>query len=114
MVKTKDWTPATISSNRPNGTPTVHRTLGNLQISPSITCPALILANSRKHRVIGRTLILVASTILKKGARYHGDPLGSNLELDLFFTKYKSITVPNQKERANERLKASVVVTGYL
>lgn len=36
-------------------------------------CPALILANSRKQRVTGRTATLINSTTLKKETKYQGE-----------------------------------------
>jgi hypothetical protein len=49
-------------------------------------CPALILAASRKDKVIGRTIILTVSTRIKKGFSQSGAPLGRipavNLEIE--------------------------------
>jgi hypothetical protein len=39
-------------------------------------CPALILAANRNERVIGRTRILIVSTITKKGLSHQGAPAG--------------------------------------
>jgi len=49
------------------------------------TCPAVMLAKRRKHKVIGRTLILISSTIHKKGTRYQGEFAGSNEDTALYF-----------------------------
>jgi len=76
-------------------------------------CPALILANRRKHRVIGRTKILIISTKDKKGIRYHGVLAGNKEEVDEGLTK-KIITLVNHNANAAARLKDKVVVTGKL
>lgn len=76
-------------------------------------CPALILANSRKHKVIGRTLILTNSTSLRKGTRYQGDPAGNTVEQRLTLIRSKSILL-TQNHKAIPRLNPKVVVTGKL
>ena len=43
---------------------------------PRTTCPAVILADSRKERVNGRTIILVDSIRTKKGFNQSGAPPG--------------------------------------
>jgi len=77
------------------------------------TWPAVILAKRRKHRVIGRTEILINSTIHKNGTRYQGEFEGSREEGNLNFTVWIK-TPPNQHERAAPKLKPNVVVIGYL
>jgi len=72
-----------------------------------------MLANKRKHKVIGRTRILVISTSDRKGIRYQGVLAGSREEADKGFTK-KMITLANHKENAAPKLKDKVVVTGKL
>jgi len=76
-------------------------------------CPALILARRRKHKVIGRTIILIISTKDKKGTRYHGVLAGKREDADKGFTK-KIITLANHKDRAAAKLNANVVVIGKL
>lgn len=76
-------------------------------------CPALILAKSRKHKVIGRTIILIISTKDKKGIRYHGVFAGKRDEVDIGLTK-KMITLAIHKDRATAKLNDRVVVTGKL
>jgi len=79
----------------------------------NIMCPALILANRRKHRVIGRTIILTISTNLKKGIKYQGVLVGSREDADEGFTR-KIITLANHRDSAAPKLKDRVVVTGKL
>jgi len=76
-------------------------------------CPALIFAKSRKHKVIGRTIILIISTRDKKGMRYHGVFDGKREEVDIGLTK-KMITLANHKDRAAAKLNDKVVVIGKL
>lgn len=114
MKNTKAWTRETISSRTPNNTPTDSvPTKGILHISLNIMCPALILAKRRKHRVIGRTMMLIISTKDKKGIKYQGVLAGNKEEVDEGFTK-KIITLANHKANAAARLKDNVVVTGKL
>jgi len=114
MKKTKAWTRDTINSKTPNRTPTDKVPIrGILHISLSIICPALILAKRRKHRVIGRTIILIISTKDKKGTKYQGVLAGSKEEADEGFTR-KIITLANHKANAAAKLKDKVVVTGKL
>lgn len=93
--------------------PKSHVPKGSLHISLNIMCPALILASSRKHKVIGRTKILIISTSLKKGTKYQGELIGSKLET-AFDLIIKRKTLLSQKEKAADKLKERVVVTGYL
>lgn len=76
-------------------------------------CPALMLANSRKHKVKGRTRILTISTNLRKGTKYQGEFEGRRAEEENFLFKSKKM-LNNQKENAAPKLNAKVVVTGYL
>lgn len=73
--------------------------------------PALILANKRKHKVTGRTIILTISTILKKEIKYQGELAGTKKEI-LLFLIIKSRILRNQTIKAILKLKAKVVVTG--
>lgn len=73
--------------------------------------PALMLANNRKHKVIGRTNKLIASTTLKKEARYQGAPNGKSLDTP-FLLRKSSKTAANQKDKDRPRLKDRVVDTG--
>jgi len=75
--------------------------------------PALILAKRRKHKVIGRTMILIISTKDKKGIKYQGVLAGNKEEVDEGFTK-KIITLASHKDSAAAKLKDKVVVTGKL
>lgn len=114
IKKTKAWTRETINSKIPNKTPTDKvPTMGILHMSLNIMCPALILANKRKHRVIGRTIILIISTRDKKGIRYQGVLAGNKEEVDEGLTK-KMITLANHNANAAAKLKDKVVVTGKL
>jgi hypothetical protein len=76
-------------------------------------CPALILASRRKHKVIGRTTILTISTSLKKAIRYQGELAGTRRETFLVLITSIRILI-NHNIKAALRLKARVVVTGYL
>ena len=73
--------------------------------------PALIFANNRKQRVIGRTTILTNSTNLKKEIKYQGELEGNNLEIVIIFI-VKIIILLSHNKKAAVRLKDSVVVTG--
>lgn len=46
--------------------------------------PALMLAASRKDRVIGRTVTLVVSIIIKNGFNQSGAPSGRRWAIDAF------------------------------
>jgi hypothetical protein len=70
-----------------------------------------MLAKRRKHKVIGRTDKLTNSTSLKKDTKYQGDPKGKNLDVDKAFI-FRRKKVDNQKEKAADKLKERVVVTG--
>jgi len=72
-----------------------------------------MLANKRKHKVIGRTIILTISTILRNEMRYQGEFAGTKVETLLLFNESNK-TLKNHKTKANLKLKARVVVTGYL
>jgi len=74
-------------------------------------CPALILANNRKHKVIGRTMILINSTNLRKGIKYQGVFTGNRLEATINFTSCNR-TLDNHKHKAILKLNPKVVVTG--
>lgn len=114
MKNTKAWTRETINSRTPNKTPTDNVPIrGILHISLNIICPALILAKRRKHKVIGRTIILIISTRDKKGIKYQGVLAGNREEADEGFTK-KIRTLANHKANAAARLKDNVVVIGKL
>jgi len=76
-------------------------------------CPALILASNRKLSVIGRTIKLISSMILRKGAKYHGVFRGNRQESISDFTNNTSI-LPIHRIRASLRLNLIVVVMGYL
>jgi len=110
IENTNPWTTDTISSKTPKSLPIVH-TKGILQIREISTCPAVILANKRKQRVIGRTLILISSTKHKKGIRYQGEFRGRREERDLNFIIWIKILVI-QHERAADKLNPKVVVRG--
>jgi len=75
--------------------------------------PALMLANKRKHKVIGRTKILTISTKDRKGIKYQGVLAGRREEADMGLTK-KISTLANHKDNAPAKLKDKVVVTGNL
>lgn len=114
IKNTKAWTRETITSKIPNKTPTDKvPNSGILHINLNMMCPALMFARSRKHRVIGRTIILIISTKDKKGIRYHGVLAGKRDEVDMGLTK-KMITLANHKDRAAAKLNDKIVVTGKL
>lgn len=75
--------------------------------------PALIFAKRRKHRVIGRTIILIISTKDKKGIRYHGVLVGKREEAAIGLTK-KIMMLASHKDSAAAKLNDKVVVTGNL
>jgi hypothetical protein len=72
-----------------------------------------MLARRRKHKVTGRTRILIISTKDKNGIKYQGVLAGKREEADEGFTK-KMITLANHKDNAAAKLKDKVVVTGKL
>lgn len=111
MRNTKDWTTATISSNLPNKVPNSQVFIGSFLIKESKMCPALMLANSRKQRVIGRTSSLTNSTSLRNAIKYQGELDGTKNEIKLVFVKNNKI-LKIQKLKAILKLKAKVVVTG--
>jgi len=75
--------------------------------------PALILASNRKHKVIGRTTILINSTTLKNEIKYQGEFEGSTEETLKCLVLW--ITTPlSQKDRAALKLNIIVVVKGKL
>ena len=71
---------ATKTSSNIRGIPNNHIPQLALKINPKITCPAHILANSRKHRVIGRAEMDTSSIMHKKGLKSIGDPKGNKKE----------------------------------
>ena len=77
-----------------------------MPIRPRTICPALMLAASRKDKVIGRTEMLVVSIKTKKGLSQKGAPPGripaANLEGE--FTKEDKIRA-SHKGRASVRVK---------
>lgn len=75
--------------------------------------PALRLANNRKHKVIGRTIKLIASTKLKKGIKYQGELDGSSIAITLCLMITRIILI-SQNVKASLRLNPNVVVKGYL
>jgi hypothetical protein len=77
----------------------------------SKTCPAVMLAKSRKQSVIGRTKILTTSTIHKNGTRYQGLFLGKTAEPFNILIVDKD-TPNNQKDTAATKLNPKVVLTG--
>jgi len=111
MENTKACTTDTISSNSPNKVPETHIKYWSLHTKDNKICPALILANNRKHKVTGRTEILINSTTLKKDAKYQGEFKGKREDKDLTFTK-NIIILTNQNNKAILKLKLKVVVTG--
>lgn len=72
-----------------------------------------MLANRRKHKVMGRTEMLTSSTRHKKGTRYQGEFCGRTAEKTFDFIVCKKMP-HNQQESAALRLNPKVVVTGYL
>lgn len=70
-----------------------------------------MFASKRKHKVIGRTTILISSTNLKKGAKYQGELDGRITPPTEILNSIKR-TLLNHNERAILRLKPSTVVTG--
>lgn len=110
IEKTNPWTIETISSKNPNGTTNI-QTNCILQMRAIRTWPAVILANKRKHKVIGRTITLINSTTDKKGTKYQGELDGRKEEINLNFNNWRRIPL-NQHERAAPILKLKVVVMG--
>lgn len=70
-----------------------------------------MLANKRKHKVIGRTKILTISTKLKNLIKYQGEFEGTNIE-NLFVLIDKNNILINHTTKERLRLKDRVVVTG--
>jgi len=102
-----------MSSNIPNKAPKAQSPKGILQMRVKRICPALMLANNRKHKVTGRTKILISSTIDKNGIKYQGELEGSTaaaFKLLIFWIK----TPLSQNEKAKLKLKLRLVVTGKL
>ena len=73
----------------------------------------MILANRRKHKVKGRTTTLTTSTRHKKEMRYQGALEGKTKDKVNDFMNWM-LTLLSQATKDNLKLKASVVVTGYL
>jgi len=113
IKKTNPCTKETINSRSPNKPPNSHIPILILVIRDKRICPALILANSRKHKVTGRTLILTSSTSLRKGTKYQGEPTGNTVEQNLIFT-VNNITLLIQNHKAILKLNLRVVVIGKL
>jgi hypothetical protein len=103
----------TTSSNSPNKLPASHKPLDILQIKVNKTCPALILARSRKHSVIGRTKILISSTNLRKGIKYQGEFVGK-MEQAVLYLSINNITLLSQLDIAKNKLNPKIVVIGNL
>jgi len=82
-----------------------------LQIKERRMWPALILANKRKDRVIGRTNNLTNSTKERNGTRYQGEFTGSTLE-EILGLKNKNKSLATHNVRATIKFNANVVVTG--
>ena len=74
-----------------------------MPIRPRTMWPALILAASRTLSVMGRTIVLIVSMIIRGGASQAGAPLGRKLA-DAFFGLW---TNP-ERIKANHRGRASV------
>ena len=81
---------------------------------PKTIWPALILAASRKDRVIGRTIILIDSIITRAGFNHEGAPLGSRLAINVVGDSIKDEKIrlnhigrPNEsvRRRCDENLK---------
>jgi hypothetical protein len=70
-----------------------------------------MLAKRRKHKVIGRTMILTISTSARKAIKYQGELEGTKREM--LFTLIRSIKILiDHSINAVLRLKAKAVVTG--
>jgi len=87
--------------------------IGILQIKVNKICPALMLANKRKHKVTGRTKMLVTSTILRNGTKYHGEFAGKTAETMNWLILWTQIPLI-QKSIAEPKLNPKLVVTGKL
>jgi len=70
-----------------------------------------MLANNRKHKVIGRTIILMSSTILRNGTKYQGEFLGRTEDTVKYLLPCSKIPL-NQNNKAALKLKPNLVVTG--
>lgn len=103
----------TISSKIPNKLPKSQTMFLILQINLNRICPALIFANNRKQRVIGRTLKLINSTKQRKGTRYQGEFEGKRTEKVRSFT-IRIATLAIHKLKARVKLNLNEVVTANL
>lgn len=73
--------------------------------NPKIMCPVLILAASRKERVIGRTRILIDSIRTSAGASHLGAPDGSRFAANSFGEfEREDIIKPSQRGNPNDRV----------
>lgn len=70
-----------------------------------------MFASRRKHKVIGRTKILINSTTLKKEIKYQGELFGTKTEIEFSLINISKI-LKAQKTNAAPKLKERVVVTG--
>lgn len=91
--------------------PRNHKPLLILQIRESKMCPALILANKRKDKVIGRTNKLTTSTKFKNGIKYQG-LLAGKIAAKVLGFKNNNNNLETQKDIARLKFKEKTVVVG--
>lgn len=101
----------TISSKIPKTLPNIHNPNPILEIKERRICPALMLANKRKDKVIDRTNKLINSTTDKKDTKYQGELEGKTEDIVLGFN-INNNRLELQKLNAILKLKEKVVVTG--
>lgn len=71
----------------------------------SNTCLAVIFANKRKNKAIGRIKKLIISIIIKKGANIKGIPSGHKWEKNLFilYTLGKKLNLKKKERDINKQ-----------
>ena len=99
----------TNTSNAIRGNPSNHSPILALKINPRITCPAHMLANSRKHKVIGRTEMDTNSITQSKGPSDKGDPKGKKDEKPNGL-KNRYVILATQKNNLKNKLKEKIVL----
>lgn len=106
---------ATNPSNKKNTTPHTNRTTvrpvgknsdwtKNLEISPNITCPAVMFAQSRKTKVNGRIKVEIISIQNNTNPSPTGEPVGTKWVTNAIFPRRKKITSLTTKNLVLKRI----------
>ena len=76
-----------------------------MPMRPRTICPALMLAASRKDKVIGRTIVLRVSTRTRKGFSQSGAPAGNRpAAKDVGAWRILDIIRPSHRGRPKDRV----------